>query len=259
MADDTPDTTPESAPAESSDDVSYLRAELKKIASQRDKAKADAKALRDQAQLTTEERSKLESFQQAAADAEEQKRLAAGEYEAAKSAILKEKADAEAKAKAADDRYRRKVVETAFAAATDLFGPSGLTTLTADFAYAGMSSHVELVPGKDGAPDRMVVRDLNGEIIRSEGGDPAPFAEGMRALIEMWPGKENILRAGQRAGSGSTGGSGEAATPADRAQLAERAWAGDRQAAATLRRSQPQGRTIRGRFWEDQAQKTDAS
>lgn len=257
MADE---TTGQASQPESpaSDDVSYLRKELDKAIAARDKAKAEARTLRDTAQLTAEERAKLDELTKAAAEAEERKAVEAGDFEALKQSILKEKAEAEAKAHAAEERYARKVVEAAFASATDLFGPAGITTLTPDFAYAGMSRFVDFVPGQKGAPDRIVVRGLDGDVI-SQGGEPVPFADGMRQLIEQWPGKEHILRTGQRAGSGSSGGTGTATLPGDRAALIDRARQGDQHAMQQLRESQPKGRVQRGPYFERLAREKAAA
>ncbi len=229
------------------------KAELQKIIDQRDKAKAEARTLREKSVLAETERQELESLRQAKADAEEKRKLEAGDFESAKAAILKEKDAAEARAKEQSDRYARKVVEAAFSSATDLFGPTGLTTLTPEFAFAGMSRHVDFVPGENGAPDRMIVRDLHGEQILGADGNPAPFAEGLRKLIDQWPGKEQILRSGVTAGSGSTGGSGEAVVlPVERAELVARANEGDPVALKALRASQPKPRMVIGPHFQKQ-------
>ncbi len=235
----------------SDESVEYWKSEAKKAFTARDRVRSQLSELEAKATLTQEERARLDELTKQQSEAEEQRKIAQGEYESLKAAILKEKSEAIAAKEAAEQRYAQRSVEAAFANASDLFGPNGITTLTPEFAYAGMRGHVDFVPGTDGKPDRIVVRNMSGGVI-SKDGEPVPFAEGMRQLIDEWPSKEHILRAGRTAGSGSTGGRGEPIQPTDRAELIRRADAGDREALAKLRESQPKGRTVHGSFWERQ-------
>ena len=249
MADDPTPTPPADppAPVSSGHDAAYWEREARKAFAERDAAREAAGT------VSKSDREELERLRQLEAAAEEKRKLEAGEFEAAKKTLLDRVQAAEAKEQAARDQYARKVIETAFHGAGDLFGPSGLTTLTPDFAYAGLGGHVDYVPGASPSEDRIVVKDLAGEVIRGDDGQPAPFRAGMAQLIDVWPGKEQILRAGQKAGSGSTGGSGDAALPVDRAELIKRVEAGDPQALEQYRASRPTGRTVHGAFWDKQA------
>ncbi len=229
------------------------KAEAEKAFAARDKFKAKLAAAEKQAELAGEERAELERLKAAEADAEEKRALAAGEFETVRKKLLEEKGQADAAREAAEARLAQKVVESAFASAPDLFGPSGLTTLTPEFAYAGMGRHVRFVPGENGTPDGVQVVGIDGEVILGEGGRPASFADGMKALIETWPAKDQILRASQKAGSGSAGGSGEPVQAADRAELAQRAIKGDKAALRALANSRPAGVVTHGRAFEREA------
>lgn len=206
------------------------------------------------AKMSKAERDELVALRKAASDADEKKKLAEGDFNAAKEAILKQKQESDDKAAAAERRYADKFIETAFSSALSLFGPNGLTTLPADFAAARFSRHVEFVPGENGAPDAVRVKDLSGEIIRGADGRPASFVDGMKMLIESWPNKETILRSAGRSGSGTEGGSDDGTTvPTDRAELIRKANEGDRSALDALKKAPPRREVTYGRHWQRQA------
>lgn len=228
--------------------ASYLDGELKKAIKARDDAKGGARMSKD-------ERDELDTLRAKAAEAEEAQLKAKGDFETLKKKLEKQIADAEAKAEAAAQRFANKAIETAFAGAAELFGATGRTTLTPDFARKGFAEHVKFLPGETGDGGSVVVHDLKGVPITAEDGKPVPFAEAMGRLIDQWPTKEAILRGGQRAGSGSTGaGSTTETTSATRAETIKRAATGDPDAIKALHGTRVPGQPISGRHWDRQAE-----
>src|SRR3990167_5306151 len=210
--------------------TSYLEGELEKAIKARDKAKGSAG-------LSAQERDELEALKAKAAEADEAKLKAEGDWRALEGKLTDKIAKAEAKA-----------AEMAFHGAPELFGgPQARTILTPDFALAGFRQHVQYTPGDGQRHGSVVVRDLKGDPILAADGTPAPFAEAMARLIDTWPTKQHILRNGGKAGSGSPG----AGTSTDhgtltRSALVAKAQSGDREAIAALKASPVPGQVQSG-------------
>ncbi|HAM57276.1 MAG TPA: hypothetical protein DCQ64_18465 [Candidatus Rokubacteria bacterium] len=221
--------------------TSYLEGELEKAIKARDKAKGSAG-------LSAQERDELEALKAKAAEADEAKLKAEGDWRALEGKLTDKIAKAEAKASEAAQRYADQAVEMAFHGAPELFGgPQARTILTPDFALAGFRQHVQYTPGDGQRHGSVVVRDLKGDPILAADGTPAPFAEAMARLIDTWPTKQHILRNGGKAGSGSPG----AGTSTDhgtltRSALVAKAQSGDREAIATLKASPVPGQVQSG-------------
>ena len=248
MADE-PTQTPVDDPPDPAAGEIRNPADIAKMAAARDRFKTEAASLRAERESLSTELEELRQFKQAQLEKQE---LDAGEYEKAKQRLLEQKADAEAKAHAAEERMARKAVDTAFASAPELFGPDGLTILPPDFASARFAHHVKYVPGENGDPEGLQVLGLDGEVIPGKDGRPASFVDAMRTLIDQWPEKERILRAGHASGSGSPGGGGAAMTQS-RAELAARINRGESVDLKTIRTNPPPGTVQEGRFWDRQA------
>lgn len=231
---------------------SYLESELEKAIKARDKAKGDV-------HLSKTEREELDALRTAKAEADDAQLKAKGDYEALKAKAEKQIAEAEAKAAASAEKFANKAIETAFASASDLFGPKGRTVLTPDFALPAFGKHVKFVPSESGDDGSIVVHDLKGDAIVGKDGKPAPFAEAMGRLIESWPTKDAILRGSGKAGSGSAGSGESTVTSATRADLIKRAAAGDSEARDAFAKSPQPGRQVSGAFWERKAQAAEAA
>ena len=110
-----------------------------------------------------------------------------------------------------DDQIRRLLISKHFAVSKFFSGggEKSKTILPSDIAEHHFGKNFKIEDGPDGLP---IVRAFysTGEPVlsRQNPGEPADFDEAMGLIIDKYPGKESILRAGTK-GSGSTGGTGE--------------------------------------------------
>lgn len=217
------------------------RSEAKKAFEARDKAKKEADEYKKRA-LSEDQIAEYQALKAAQEKAEEDRQKKAGEFESIrKSLIDKHTTELEAERKARielEQSYRSEKIEAAFLGAQDWFGgESAKTIMTGDMAYAYLGKHVTFedveIAGK--TVKAVVVRDLDGDIIRDGKGNPARFSDAIGELIATLPNKDRILRGSGKTGSGSSGGSTHAAAAADVTELTKLAQQGDKAAIEKLR------------------------
>lgn len=194
-------------------DAEFFRAEAKKAFAARDKAKEELRLAAESGRLLTDEQiARYKELEDRAAQAEEERKRKAGEFDSLRVELLKKHEAAlterDAKVKAATERLHTVLKDHAFASASEWFGPEAKTILTPAIASAYFGRYVA-VEEHEGA-DRVIVRDPRGHVIvDAKTGEPASFSEAIGELIGMLPDKASILRGSGKTGSGSSGGSGK--------------------------------------------------
>jgi hypothetical protein len=256
MADGDPITPPADAPVV--DDAA------KRAAFERDAARAESAKLKKQldelkGQLPTdEEREANRLAREAQAQAEEERKKKAGEFDAwrvqigkdhEKALSAKEAAIAEAQKTAAqvEQELKNTLVGLAFAGATEWFGPGegSKTVLLPQVAQSYFGRHVD-VELDDAGNRQVVVKDANGaRLVDAKTGKPLPFAKAIGELIESHPDKDHMLRGSGKVGAGSAGGAGSN-KPLDLREIAQRAARGDKAAIEALKNQRPAGGVVMG-------------
>jgi hypothetical protein len=221
------ETTETSTAASSANDL-IPRSEAQKAFLARDKAKKELEAMSKRA-LSEEAIAEYESLKAAQAQAEEDRKKKAGEFETLKqSLITKHTTELETERAARlqlEADYKTEKIEAAFLGAVDLFGghDKSATILTGDMATAYLGKYVAFeeveIAGK--TIKAVVVRDLDGQIILDGKGNPAKFNDAIVELINQLPNKDRILRGSGKTGSGSSGGSTGSSQPVDLRNLTQ--------------------------------------
>lgn len=174
--------------------------------------------------LTDEQRARYAELEAKAREDEEKRLAERGEFDKWRSQIQDkhtrelESVRAETTAEAArreatEKELKDTLIGLAFSGATDLFGPSGKTTMLPDVAKAYFSGNVSVEmakPQHGGGPEvrRVVVRDANGTVIVDpKTGHPMEFQAAMTELVMSHPQRIHMLRGSGKVGSGSAGGS----------------------------------------------------
>lgn len=193
---------------------------LKKANFERDAANAKVDGLQKQldalkAQVPTdEERKRLKDLETAAAQADEDRKKKAGEWDTLKTELVTKHAT---ELKALGDQIASlnslitdgeidRAFGSAFIDKSPLFGgDDALTILPPDLASSALRRYVT-VEMKDGKPV-LSVKDANGKVvIDTKTGNPMAFGPAMHEVINGLPNKDRILRGSGKAGSGSSGG-----------------------------------------------------
>ena len=110
-----------------------------------------------------------------------------------------------------DAQIRNLTISANFGMSPLFVGEGKKTTMTPDAAEAIFGRHFEVQEHPD-KPEKLIVRAYyspGGEMIYSTAnpGEPADFNEGMAAIWELYPHKNNYIK-GDKGGSGGTGGTG---------------------------------------------------
>lgn len=193
---------------------------IKKANFERDTALANAQKLQTQIDdlkklvPSDEERKRLKDLEATAAQAEEDRKKKAGEWDTLKTELVTKHAT---ELKALQDQIGSLntliadgEIDRAFGSAyvdkSPLFGgDDALTILPPDLASSALRKFVtvEMVDGKP----VLKVKDGNGKVvIDPKTGDPMAFGPAMHQVINGLPTKDRILRGSGKAGSGSSGG-----------------------------------------------------
>lgn len=195
-------------------DADYFREEAKKAFKARDEYKTKLRSLEESGRVLTDEQvERYKALEQAAANAEEERKRKAGEFDQWRADIAKKHEtalQAEArKAQEATDRFHATLRDHAFSSATEWFGgPTAKTILTPDIAAAYFGRYVKVEVDESGAERVVVTGPDNHVILDEKTGKPAAFAKAIGELIGMLPTKDSILRGSGKTGSGNSGGSG---------------------------------------------------
>lgn len=107
-------------------------------------------------------------------------------------------------------KIRKLMIGSSFKSSNYFVGDESVTLLPPDAAEALFGDHFKINESEDGSLSVIGYYDRNGkEMIygTASPGDPASFDEAIEALVERYPDKNRILRAG-KPGSSSTGGKG---------------------------------------------------
>ena len=224
-------------------DAAYWQGEAKKAFEARDTVKSELKRLQESgAILTEDDRKDFATLKKQAADAEEEKKRKAGEFDALKTQLVEKHATEletrESKIATLSKRFADTVVRAEFGTATDLFGghSESKTVLDVDMAIAVLGKYVGAVDDeKDPRGYRIVVKNAHGNEIVDGKGNPVPFAAAIAEVISTLPNKDRILRGSGKAGSGSTGGGPTHSQELDLEVLTKKAAQGDQNAIKALR------------------------
>lgn len=240
-------------------DLEYHKGEAKKAFLARDEVKQKLRDIEGRV-ITDDDRVLFEKLRKEHADLEEQRKLKAGEFEAAKQELEKRHATETGKLKdqlaTISKRLRDREVDNAFFGATEYFGGNDAKTiLPPDIARDSLGKYVEVqeVDLGDGTKaTQVVVKDARGETIRGDDGKPAPFAEAIGTLILGLPNKDRILRGSGKVGSGSSGGAhGAAYNQSDLDADVKAVQRGDKEAMKRLQARQGRiGGMVRGAAFE---------
>jgi hypothetical protein len=248
-------------------DAAYWEAEAKKAFKVRDDSKAEIKRLQEQGLVVTpEQKARLAELEDAAAKAEEDKKRAAGEFDNWRKDITTKHQTELQKAAERATTLEREIendkIEAAFGGATDFFGggENAKTILTPSIAMRAFREYVKYEEFDFGSEDGgkrkvIVVRDVNGKIIRGEGGHPAPFKEAIGKLIESHPDKDHILRGSGKAGAGSRGGGDGKHGKVDFSNLTREQMQDPKIREEAKRRTAAAGGIVQGEAWERSAAK----
>ena len=234
MAEDTITTETNADDGKGSD---YYKTEAQKAFKDRDAAKQALRALEASGRVLSDEQvARYKALEEAAAQAEDDKKKKAGEWDSLREQLTKkhssELADRENKLKAAEEKWQRTMIGLAFAGATDVFGKDALTIYSAKAGERIFGEHVSI--DENGVA---TVTDRDGHVILdAETGKPASFSAAMRELIQSLPDKADHLRGSGKTGSGNSGGSTTPMNPADVTELTKRAQQGDKDAIAALQK-----------------------
>ena len=233
----TVDDNPNPNPEDDGKGADYYKSEAQKAFKDRDAAKKALRALEESGRILNEDQlARFKALEDAAAQAEEDKKKKAGEWDTLRETLTKKHAndiaEREAKLKAADEKWQRTMIGLAFAGATDVFGKDALTIYSAKAAERIFGDHVSI--DEHGTA---TVKDRDGNVILdAETGKPASFSAAMRELIQSLPDKADHLRGSGKSGSGNSGGSTTLLNAADVTELTKRAQQGDKDAIAALKR-----------------------
>lgn len=212
-------------------DAAYWQAEARKAFEARDKVKAQLRDLEGRV-LSDEDRATFDKLKRDAAELDEKRKRADGQYEALKQELVaKHTAELEAAKKRAAEleaTIRDREITAAFASASDWFGPTGKTILPPAVAQSHLARYCEVQDGK------IVVKRPDGTTIHGADGNPAPFAAAIGELIAALPERDHLLRGSGHVGSGAAGGS-LSHEQADLVTLTARARSGDKAAIKALR------------------------
>lgn len=201
-------------------DLAYYQGEAKKAFEARDLLKKRLRELEEGGLvISAEQKQRLADLEKSAAEAEEEKKRKAGEFDSWRKDVTTKHADELKKRDAELETTRREIatekIEAAFGSATDYFGGGehSKTILTPRLAVRTFSEYVtyeEFDFGEEDGGKRkvLIVRDAKNKIIRGEGGHPATFLEALPKLLDSHPDKDHILRGSGKAGSGARGGAG---------------------------------------------------
>lgn len=253
MPDGTNDPKPQDGgtsalPDKAADPEGYWREYYKREAAEafraRDDAKARARELEKRA-LPDDELTRLRAAEAAVAQAEEERKRKAGEFDTLKTELVtkhQQELDA-ARQEAADLKAQiaEREITAIFAQASDWFGPTGKTVLLPEIAQEYFAKYVTVENG------RVLVHRPAGDVIHGRDGNPAPFSEAIGELIQALPKhvQDSILRGSGKTGSGATGGGSYDSD--DLMTLARKAKAGNKDALASLqRRTQGSGGIVQG-------------
>lgn len=200
--------------------------ELDRLKFEADQARAEAAkikaALEDvkKEMPSAEQRARWAELESQAAKAEEDRALKAGEFETLKAQLTtryereieghkQATANALARAEGLERDIEDEMVAREFAAASNLFGPSGKTVWFPDVAQAYFRRNVEVEKTEQNGRTvrRVIVKTANGTTVLDKNGQPMAFAKAMEELIDSHPQREAILRGSGKVGAGSLGGS----------------------------------------------------
>lgn len=192
-------------------DAEFYKAEAKKAFEARDKAKKAHQELIDSGRvLSDEQAARYKALEDAAANAEEERKRKAGEFDGWRADILKKHDEAltteKARAQQAQERLHGVLKDHAFASASEWFGGSEAKTILTPAIAASFLGRYVVVEEHNGA-ERVVVKNPQGHVIvDAKTGEPAPFTQAVGELIGMLPDKASILRGSGKTGSGNSGG-----------------------------------------------------
>ena len=233
-------------------DAAYWQEQAKLAFKARDDAKRKARDL-EQRTLPDDRLKRLEELEAKEAQAEEERKRKAGEFESLRQDMQAKHAkalDAErARVDLLSTRWRDTVIKAEFGAASDWFGgDSAKTILDVELGMAALSKYVTVEDTEDDPRGhRVIVKHPRGHPIVGEDGNPAPFAVAIGELIAALPNKDRILRGSGKTGSGSSGGATTVRPDDDWKTLIAKAQAGDKHALKALQdRQQRAGQTIVG-------------
>lgn len=196
------------------------RTEAQKAFAARDEAKKQLRLLQEQGLvLTPEQKAEVEALRTAAAQAEEDRKRKAGEFDQLRTDLLKkheaEVTAARTEAQTIRQQYHQTLKSHAFAAALDWFGGAEAKTIMTPAIAAAFLGPYVAVEADEGGRESVVVKNTDGHVIMdAKTGRPAPFAQAIGELIGMLPERDSILRGSGKTGSGSSGGSGQGAAGA---------------------------------------------
>lgn len=192
---------------------------VKKAAFERDSALAKAATLQTEIDKlkgslpTDEDRKKWKALEDQQAQADEDRKKKAGEFETLKTELVKKheielaalKTTIGALEQGITDREINLAFNGAYVDKSPLFGDEkALTVLPPELAADALRRYVK-VEIVDGKPVVKVVGP-GGNVILDKKGDPAAFGPAMFEVINGLPTKDRILRGSGKTGSGSPGG-----------------------------------------------------
>lgn len=234
-------------------DTDFYKAEAQKAFKARDEAKRVLREAQEAGRFLSDEQvTRYQELEAAAAKAEEEKKKAAGQWDALRVDLLKKHDEAltgeRTKAQQAMDRLHGVLKDHAFASATELFGGSeAKTILTPDIAASYFGRYVT-VESNEGV-ERVVVKDPRGHVIVDpKTGEPMAFTQALDELIGMLPNKASILRGSGKTGSGNSGGTGNRESLDFRNLTPDQKR--DPKVLAALRASLPKGGVVMGEAYE---------
>lgn len=235
-------------------DAEFYKAEAQKAFKARDDAK---RALREAQEagrfLSDEQVERYKALETAAAQAEEERKRKAGEFDGWRADILKKHEEAltaeQTRAKQAQERLHGVLKDHAFASASEWFGGSEAKTILTPAIAASFLGRYVVVEEHEGV-ERVVVKNPQGHVIVDpKTGAPAPFTQAVGELIGMLPDKASILRGSGKTGSGNSGGGNGNQSVIDFRNLTADQRR-DPKVLAALRASLPKGGVVMGEAYE---------
>jgi hypothetical protein len=204
-------------------DGSFWESEAKKAFKVRDELKNRMRELESRV-MSDEDRKLFDTLKTQQEKAEEERKRKEGEFDSWRAqaekkheAAMKAKdeaiAEREAKLSSGERDFDNLMIENAFSAASEWFGPLAKTHYNARAGQRIFAEFVEVEKTEDAngrISRRVVVKNPDGEIIRNtKTGQPESFALAIGELLAALPDKNEHLRGSGKPGSGNSGaGSG---------------------------------------------------
>lgn len=220
---DVPPPPPPPSPGLTADDIQRLQFERETAAAEAARVKRELEELRGKVP-TDEERAKWRELEEKERQAEEKRLQDSGQFEAWRKSIqdthtrelseLRGQVElASQRATSVETELNDSLIAQCFAAAVDLFGPAGYTTMLPEMAQSYLGKHVYVTVGTDNSGKtvrRVVVRDASGvDIMDPATGKPEVFSKAMKQVIDKHPYRQHMLRGSGKVGANNSGGAGD--------------------------------------------------